>query len=154
MLCPELAGVLTSLGLGASVQLEERAEAPGGGSRSPGRVSGFQRPRLNRRPSAQVSTEGPTHLGIFLGMCGTGRGRGTEDTGTQAPEGQGSPCQVLLRVPLAQAQSRPVATPAVLQTTRGPPLCACAPRCRAASLICLFCFLSSQNILFRRCHFD
>lgn len=151
---PELAGILISLGLGAPVQSKERTEAPGGGPSSPGRMSGFQRPHLSRRLSAQVNTEGPLHPENFLDVCRTGSVRQNWSHGDL---GLRRAWETMSGVPLAQVPSRPRGRPPlprVLWTAPGLPLGACARRHRAASLICLFCFLLSQNILFRRCHFD
>lgn len=55
-------------------------------------------------------------------------------------------------VPGAQALHGPMA--GVLWTTPGLFLCTSAWRPGAAPLICLFYFPLSQNVLFRRCHFD
>lgn len=50
MLCLEITGILALPGLGAFVQLEERKGAPVRVPRSPGHVSGSQRPCLRRQP--------------------------------------------------------------------------------------------------------
>lgn len=105
---PELAGILISLGLGAPVQSKERTEAPGGGPSSPGRMSGFQRPHLSGRLSAQVNTEGPLHPENFLDVCRTGSVRQNWSHGDL---GLRRAWETMSGVPLAQVPSRPRGRP-------------------------------------------
>ena len=84
-------------------------------------MSGFQRPRPRTWLSAQVSTQGPSHPEIFLGVCGNGSVRWNwSQGGLGPPKGKGDHvgcrCCPLGPGPVARG---PVATPDVLVTAPG-----------------------------------